>query len=444
MVRLVSGADRPLVEVPAEDTWAVFDALARALDGSGPAVLPRGGSSPSDAPPLPDALDRSWSTDACLVIETSGSTAMPKRVVLEVSALRASARATERRLDELFGHRVGDEVERQWLLALPVEYVAGTQVLVRSLLAGTEPVVSAPGGFDAHRFAADAARLTGRRRYTSLVPAQLIRLLDAAEAQDGSGAEVGEAVGRFDAVLVGGQSTPPVVRERARALGWRVVATYGASETSGGCVYDGVPLDGVDVRADDGEVLLAGRILAAGYLGDLERSDRVFVVDGAGRRWYRTGDAGEVHPRDVDDPAWAAARVRVSGRLDNVIVSGGEKVLLDRVEREVRGFAGLEQGVVVSAPSVEWGAVPVVVTERDALRRAGCPEPSDTGHTLDEVRPETLRAWTTWQDVRAACGELGRAARPAHLFVGHALPALRSTKPDRLELERLVERALRR
>ncbi|MFD0996359.1 O-succinylbenzoic acid--CoA ligase [Pseudoclavibacter chungangensis] len=440
----MSGADRPLVEVPADDPAALLRALSRALDGTGPAVLPRGPHAPGGGPPLPDVLDREWSADACLVIETSGSTATPKRVVLEASALRASARATERRLDELFGRRPGDDVDRQWLLALPAEYVAGTQVLVRSLIAGTEPVVSAVGGFDAHRFAADAARLEGERRYTSLVPAQLIRLLDAAEAEDDAGGEVAAHVERFDGILVGGQATPPAVRERARALGWRVVATYGASETSGGCVYDGVPLDGIDARAEDGEVLLAGRVLAAGYLGDRERSDRAFVVDPAGRRWYRTGDAGEVLSRDVDDPAWAAARVRVTGRLDNVIVSGGEKVLLDRVERAVRGVRGFEQAVVVAAPSVEWGAVPVVVAERDALGDAGCPEPVSTGHTLDEVAADALREWPVWQELRTVCGEIGRAARPVHLFVGDGLPALRSSKPDRLELERLVERALRR
>ncbi len=175
------------------------------------------------------------------------------------SALLASASATH---DRLGG-------PGRWLLALPAQHVAGVQVLVRSLVSRTEPgVLDLAGGFTPAGFAAAASALGGVRRYTALVPTQLVRLLDAADQGDGDGVR---ELARFDAVLVGGAGTPPAVLERAAAAGVRVVTTYGASETSGGCVYDGVPLDGVRVRLGDGpdpsRVLLGGPTLARGYRG---------------------------------------------------------------------------------------------------------------------------------------------------------------------------------
>lgn len=155
---------------------------------------------------------------------------------------------------------------------------------------------------------------------------QLARLLDRAE-QD---ADDAATLRSFDALLIGGQSTPQALRERAAALGARIRLTYGSSETAGGCVYDGVPLQGVQVRVDDGQVLLGGPTLAVGYLDsdgalDDERSALAFVTDG-GRRWYRTGDSGVL----VD------GRLSVTGRLDRVLVSGGEKVSLDALEAVLR------------------------------------------------------------------------------------------------------------
>lgn len=439
---------RPLVETPADDAPALLAALERALDGSGSAVLPRGSGPVAAGPPLPERLGREWSEDACLVVETSGSTSAPKRVVLEASALRASARATDRRLDELAGRDPGDDASRQWLLTLPGEYIAGAQVLVRSILAGTAPVVHGLGGFDAAGFVADAARMTGERRYTSLVPVQLARLLKVAE---GAGDDVAEAdaertrdaVARFDAILVGGQSTPELLRQRARRLGWRVVTTYGASETAGGCAYDGVPLAGVEALDVEGELRLAGPVLAAGYLGDPERTDDTFVVDDRGVRWYRTGDAGEFIARHTSDPAWQTGRIRITGRLDDVLVSGGEKVLVGRVERLVRSSSvGLDAAVVVAAPSTEWGQVPAVVAEGTALRAAGLPAPTagaDPEAGLVELGAAELASSAAWRRLRETVGEeAGRASRPARLFAVGRLPALASGKPDRVRLARDV------
>src|ERR1035437_7032074 len=96
-----------------------------------------------------------------------------------------------------------------------------------------------------------------RRRYTSLVPTQLIRALQHPGAT--------AALAELDAVMLGGAATSPALLDKAEQAGIRVVRTYGMSETSGGCVYDGVPLNGVDVRISDGRVLLGGSPLALGY-----------------------------------------------------------------------------------------------------------------------------------------------------------------------------------
>ena len=385
---------RPYRVVDARRTGEVFAALREALSEGGAAVVPRnvggGDARPSDA----ENAGGAWPSDAerapqnvALVIETSGSTGVPKRVALSVDALLASAAASA-------GAMGG---QGQWLLALPAHYVAGAQVLVRSLAAGTEPVVYGDGHFDPLRFAVLAGELTADLRYTSLVPVQLARLVDAAE---GGAREVGSALRRFDGILVGGQALDRGLRERAEALGARLLATYGSSETAGGCVYDGVPIGPTVVREVDGLLEISGPTLAEGYLADPERTAAAFHEED-GVRWYRTGDVGEV--RD--------GRVTVRGRSDNVIISGGEKVLLDTVERLVRSWDGLGDAVVVAAEDARWGQVPVVVT---------------TGSAELAV----LRGLVTEQ--------LGRAAAPDRIVTVREVPHLSSGKPDRVEAARLA------
>ncbi|SMH45315.1 O-succinylbenzoic acid--CoA ligase [Rathayibacter oskolensis] len=377
---------RPLVAVdPAPE--AVLIALRAALDGSGPAVRIAAPGAPG---PAAEQAEARVPQRVAVVVETSGSSGPPKRVALATSALLTSAAAA---LAELGG-------PGRWLLCLPTHYVAGVQVLVRSLTADADPAVLAPASFDAADFL-DLARTmpAGERRYSSLVPVQLARLLDRAEG-DAAGAET---LRSFDALLIGGQATPLQLRERAAALGVRIRLTYGSSETAGGCVYDGAPLRDVRMRVEDGQVLLGGPTLADGYLDasgalDPERTDSAFVsLDGA--RWYRTGDAGSI----VD------GRLSVTGRLDRVIVSGGEKVSLDAVERVLRE-AGVPDAVVVRRADERWGEVPVVVT-------AG--EPPE----LAELRATAAEA-------------LGRAAAPAAILRVASIPLLASGKPDRRALER--------
>ncbi len=370
----------------------VFVALREALAG-GAAVVPRDLSSPAAAVSRWPADDARVAQNVALVIETSGSTGSPKRVALSADALLASAAASA-------GAMGG---QGQWLLTLPAHYVAGAQVLVRSLAAETEPVRYGEGHFDPSRFAEAAEQLTHDLRYVSLVPVQLARLVDAVEAGE---RRVADAVRRFDGILVGGQALTPELRKRARDAGARILTTYGSSETAGGCVYDGVPIGSTLVRSVDGLLEIAGPVLAEGYIGDAARTARAFH-EADGHRWYRTGDLGSVQN----------GVVTVSGRADNVIISGGEKVLLDAVERVIRGIPGLEHAVVVGVEDAEWGQVPVVVAERSA-----------------SIELAAVRA--------RASGELGRAAAPARIVQVDVLPHLSSGKPDRVAAAGLAEAAV--
>jgi O-succinylbenzoic acid--CoA ligase len=352
----------------------VLAALRDALSGSGPAVF---------VGETTTALPAEVARRIALVVETSGSTARPKRVALSADALLASAAASASAIG-------GDG---QWLLALPTHYIAGLNVVVRSIASGTEPVVLGAGSFDPMEFARAAETMDADLRFTSIVPAQLSRLLETPDAL--------AALRRFDRILVGGQSTPETLLARATELDVRITRTYGSSETSGGCVYDGFPIGNTRARVVDGQLELTGAVLADGYLDDEERTASTFVDD-EGTRWYRTGDAGDV----------VGGEVRVFGRLDDTIISGGIKVSLADVERIVRGLPGQADAVVVRAPSERWGEVPVVVTARAI----------ELGQLRASVRER-----------------LTEAAAPARVIVVASIPLLRSGKPDRVGLQRLAQ-----
>ncbi|MEP7090175.1 MAG: AMP-binding protein [Nocardioidaceae bacterium] len=314
------------------------------------------------------ALLRAWDMEQDpdpLVVETSGSTGEPKRVVLSRAAMRASADATHARLGG----------PGQWLLTLPPAYVAGLQVLFRSVRAGTTPAES-------------VTELTGGRRYVSLVPTQLARLLDT---------DVDSWRG-FDALLVGGARLEPRLRERAEDAGLRVHATYGMSETCGGCVYDGLPLDGVRVVVgDDGRVRLGGAVLFDGYDGQPDLTAQT-LVDGE----LVTADLGRI----ADD-----GRLEVLGRVDDVVVSGGVNVPASVVALRLREHPLVREAEVVGVPDQEWGQRVVAVV-------AG------------EVSLAELRDWVGERHPRSWA--------PRRVVHVDALPLLPNGKVDRLAVQALV------
>ncbi|PPK97472.1 O-succinylbenzoic acid--CoA ligase [Kineococcus xinjiangensis] len=403
-------AARLLQPLPLPTGAAVLAALPRlraALDGTGPALLPHPAGSPPPADLLPGeplaAAEDDPDDPTAVVVSTSGSTGTAKGALLSAAALRASATATRTRLGA-----PGPPGGEQWLLALPAHHVAGLQVLLRSLLAGTEPVVvDLAGGFTPAAFTAAAAACTGALRRTSLVPTQLLRLLDA-------GAEATAALASFDAVLVGAAATPPALLERAAAAGVRVVTTYGSSETCGGCVYDGLPLDGVhaDVEPATSRVLLSGDVVARGYRA---RPDApAFDRDPAGRRRFRTDDAGVL--RAGPGGSGQRPRLEVLGRLDDLVTTGGLKVA-----------PALVEGVLVQHPAVAEAAVVGVEDERWGQRLVAAVVAREAAGGVDLAQ---LRAFVT--------ARLAAHAAPRQLVLLRELPLRGPGKPDRLLLQRLA------
>ncbi len=382
---MTSPSPRPLAVPLGPASLSVLPSLAAALAGDAP-VLPYAASDPAPAVPVHDPAD--LPDGLAVVVGTSGSTGTPKRALLTADALVASNRATHERLGG----------PGQWLLALPAHHVAGLQVLLRSLDAGTTPVaMDLTDGFLPTAFLAATALLDpGLPRYTSLVPTQLVRLLDHPAGP--------ESLGAFDAVLVGGAAIAPRLRLRAEEADVRVVATYGMSETGGGCVYDGTPLPCTEIAFDDeGRIRLGGATLAHGYLGRPDLTAAAFDVDDDGLRWFRTDDVGHTDAR---------ARLRVDGRVDDLVNTGGLKVAPRLVEEAVLDHVpGVTEVVVVGSPDPEWGEVvcALVVLE---------PGAAHAGLTPGELRAH-LR------------GILPDHALPRRVLTAARLPLRGPGKPDR-------------
>ncbi|HUJ05823.1 MAG TPA: AMP-binding protein [Streptosporangiaceae bacterium] len=381
----------------------LLDALGAALDGSGPAILPLDPllsrarldkligalrpatlETPQGTEPLAPAgpggqAGPGVAEDVAVVLATSGSTGRPKGAELTAAALLASARAS---LDRLGA--AGDPARAgRWLCCLPVHHISGLGVLVRSLVTGQTPVV-------ADRLDPDVLAQAGCA-YVSLVPTQLRRLLDAGAPLEG-----------LRAILLGGAAIPDGMPAEAAAAGPAVVISYGMTETCGGCVYDGVPLDGVRVASDqDGRIEIAGPVLFARY-----RLDPGATAAALREGWFVTSDLGG----PGED-----GRIVVRGRADDVIVTGGEKVVAAEVERVLRGCPGVRDAVVVGAPDPQWGerVTAVIVT--------------------DGLRAPSLAALREHVGAR-----LPRYAAPRALAVVDSLPMLASGKPDRQLLKQLA------
>ncbi|QYJ03790.1 AMP-binding protein [Nocardioides panacisoli] len=329
--------------------------------------------SPRGTPDEVVAQLRDWlaGPDRPLVVETSGSTGAPKRVRLPRAAVLASVAASAQRLG----------ATGPWVLALPPTYVAGIQVVVRSLVAGHEPVLLQRDGWP-----------DGAGWFVSLVPTQLHRML--ADGRDRA------ALARAHTVLLGGGPIDPGLRTAAEEAGVRIVATYGAAETAGGCVYDGVPLDGVAVAlGESGRIRIGGPTLFSGYADDPLLTDKA-LLDG----WFHTFDAGRF---DED------GRLQVLGRVDDVVVSGGLNVPAPAVAARLRAHPDLAAAEVLGIPDEEWGHRVVAFVVGHA-----------TG--LDD-----LRDW-----VAAAHP---RSWAPRQVVALDAIPELPNGKPDRRALRALAE-----
>ena len=289
------------VPVPAgPSALSVMPAVESALAG-GHAMLPVPADDERQTRLLTTSLrvDDDIDDDVAVVVSTSGTTGTPKGAMLTAAALTASADATHSRLGG----------PGRWLLALPAHHIAGLQVLVRSVIAGRAPV-AVSARFDVSELPDAVSAMGPGRRYASLVAAQLDKALaDPAAAS---------ALAELDAILIGGGPTPSRIAERAAAAGISLVRTYGMSETAGGCVYDGTPLDGVRIRVDlDGRIALGGATLAKGYRNPPETDP--FAEPG----WFVTDDVGALD---------ASGTLRVLGRTDDAISTGGLTVFPQLVE----------------------------------------------------------------------------------------------------------------
>lgn len=376
------------LQIPTGDAAAeILPRLVSVLAGASPAVLPVPATDEREAQRLRDALVPGTEIEAAaaLVVATSGTTGTPKGAMLSASALRASGNATH---DRLGGPGT-------WLLALPAHHIAGMQVLLRSVLANTDPVILDVGaGFDPSELPAAVARMSGRR-YTSLVPTQLVKALDDPAAT--------EALTQFDAVLLGGAATPVPLRERAVAAGISIVRTYGMSETAGGCVYDGVPLDGTRLRIDSehidsGRVVLGGATVALGYRGLPDHP--AFAEHG----WFRTDDAGRL----------TDGVLSIEGRLDEAISTGGLTVVPQVVEAALATHPAVRECAVAGLDDTRLGQrVVAAVVASSAV-------------TLAELREHVALT-------------LDPTAAPRELYLVDALPTRGPGKLDRARLRVVLE-----
>lgn len=364
---------KPVKLVAANDTFGALVAVTEALAGKHALFItpPETNGLMPEVHGLPDEV----ADDVAFLVQSSGSTGSPKLIELSAEAAIASAEASAARLGG----------SGQWLLALPLNYVAGLNVLVRSAFAETQPVMMNPAvSFTPEAFVASTSFLKSDKKFTALVPTQLSRLAIAAQQDD----SVLRALKNFDAILVGGQATAPALLKELREQNVKVVETYGSAETFGGVVYNGVPLSCAEISlTEDSRIEITSKTLAKNL----------------GAK-YLTNDLGEF----VD------GKLQVLGRADRVIISGGIKVSLDRVEVIAREIAGVVEMVAAPIEDSEWG-------QRVGVLYLGSPE------VADEIAIQLA-------DV------LGPAAKPLRVLRVDRVPKLSSGKYDLLAAAALFKK----
>jgi o-succinylbenzoate---CoA ligase len=296
-----------------------------------------------------------------VVIATSGTTGDPKGVILTHAALDASAVASARRLG---AHETAD----RWYACLPVAHIGGFSVITKAWMTAT-PLTLAPGFT-----AADVDEASATHTLVSLVATALHRVRSDA----------------WRVILLGGSAMPA-------DLPANIVRTYGLTETGSGLVYDGIALDGAEIRIVDGQIQVRGPMVSRGYRSSGPEGIDVRTADG----WLATGDGGR-----LDD----VGRLQVFGRLGDVITTGGEKVWPDAVERALAGLSGVRELAVAGVPDPEWGhRVVVWVVPND-------PADPPTLNAVREQVKQTLPAYAAPKEVvvveqlpRTAIGKVQRS-----------------------------------
>ena len=326
-------------------------ALDKALTSDGPAL----GCGPVHS--------TSVRSDISLLVATSGSTGTPKEIAITSSALLASATASNKFLKAAKGD--------VWSLLLPLTHIAGINVLVRAMQLESTPL--------------DLRNHVGaypHADFTAIVPTQLFNVLN-------ENSDLLKHLQGAKAVLVGGASLSPELRAQGVAAGINVVTTYGMSETSGGCVYDGVALDGVAFEiTSDGRIKISGPVLA-----EVERENN----------WFVTNDLGKI----VD------GKLQIIGRTDDVIISGGENISLKAIEEQInREFPELLVAAF-STPDNKWGqALHIAVQSQD-----------------ENIKSEISEALIK---------SIGNHAKPKSVLILDKLPQIGVGKVDRIALAKLV------
>jgi O-succinylbenzoic acid--CoA ligase len=335
---------------------------------------------------------------------TSGSTGAPKVIVLSRRAVLASAAASAGNL--------GLHDDERWLLCLPLAHVSGLAIVVRMLVARRTVVLFEPGAAGLLSRIRDLGGQIHEHRVTlvSLVPTLLERLVQLGFKPPSA----------LRAVLLGGAGCSSDLAERSRHIGLPLLTSYGLTETGsqivarryaerravlpqrGGCVSSGHALDGVEIKIFGGRIAVRTGALLSGYVGTgadgLGAVAAQPALDADG--WFLTSDRGELGPQ---------GELYVLGRTDLVIVTGGEKVDPEEVERALRMLPEVRDACVFGLPSLEFGQRVVAVV----VPSAGTP-PFELEQLTGQLR-----------------SRLARFKLPRSLVVANELPCTASGKLDR-------------
>lgn len=358
----------------ADPAWSLSDLMARlakALASDGPAIA----LSPISSESVPSRIS--------LIVNTTGSSGKTKEVGLSASALISSAKAS----NKFIGANIGD----RWSLLLPLNHIAGINVLIRSLELGTIPLDyrNASNG-DGGKYAT--------AEFSAIVPTQLFRALHG-------DSELLEHLRGCRAVLVGGAQLASELRNLASESGINIVETYGSTETAGGCIYDGQPLDGVEIEVnEDGLLRIKSALLAHSYLNNIDP-----LVDDHG--WYTTSDLAHFEDR----------KLVIDGRSDDIFISGGENLSLSSIQSVISEIFPSLEFAVVTIPDVQWGQILCC-----AIVDSSLPNPSEYESRIQEA-------------LASAIGEIAKVKRFLYL---DQLPLIGIGKVDRAELQALMGRLI--